>query len=163
MKASTYIAKNNEANFGKPIKSQIIGGTHITFELLTKKGNRFYMTRWPKGLPRHEDPPNTLRFPHGLMIFGEEPEQSAARLVKEQLGMTVDSCKIAYMDSYVDDKKHWHIELGFVVEVSGKPEIPKEADKIIDFTIKNIPEMTFYSRDEFLELLTECLPDLITS
>lgn len=163
MKASTYIAKNDEANFGEPIKSQIVGGTHITLELITKKGNRFYMTRWPKGLPRHEDPPNALRFPHGLMIFGENPEQSAARLVKEQLGMKVDNCKIAYMESYVDDANHWHIEVGFIVEVFGKPRVPKEAKEIIDFSIEDIPKMTFYSRAEFLELIGEYMPDLMTS
>ena len=59
MKISKYKARHGEANFGKPIVSQVVGGSHITFELITKKGKNFYMTRWPKGLPGHEDPPNT--------------------------------------------------------------------------------------------------------
>ncbi|MCH7663924.1 MAG: NUDIX hydrolase [Chloroflexi bacterium] len=163
MKASTYKAKDNEANFGEPIEDQIKGGTHITLELVTKKGDRFCMTKWPQGLPRHEDPPNALRFPHGLMIFGETPEESAARLVKDQLGMAVDNCKIAYMESYLDDMKHWHIELGFIVDVSGNPKIPRDAEEIVEFTAEKIPKMTFWSRADFLEFLDEHLPELIAS
>ena len=94
MKISKYRASKNEANFGKSIKSQISGGTHITFELITKKGNIFYMTRWPKGLPGHDDPPNTIRFPHGLIKFGESLRQCSERLVRNQLGMMVKKMEI---------------------------------------------------------------------
>ena len=153
MKSSNYRARNMEANFGKPIVTQVVGGTHITFELITKKGDTFYMTRWPNGLPGHNDPKDVLRFPHGLIQFGETLEECASRLVAEQLGMKVKHAKIAYWDSYVDDLNHWHIEPGCVVELSGQPRIPEAASEIVTFTIKNIPPMTFWQREEFLEIV----------
>ncbi len=161
MKISKYKARHGEANFGKPIVSQVVGGSHITFELITKKGKKFYMTRWPKGLPGHEDPPNTLRFPHGLIRFGETLEECAERLVKEQLGSSVKNVKIAYWDSYVDDFNHWHIEPGAIVELKGTLKVPKQASEIVSFDLAHVPEMTFWPKSDFLELAKEHMPELI--
>jgi len=157
---SKYKAVGGEANFGKPIATQISGGTHITFEFITKKGSKFYMTRWPNGLPRHDDPPNALRFPHGLICFGESLEQCAERLVREQLGMKAVRVRVAYWDSYVDKLNHWHIEPGCIVDVAGKPRVPKEASKVISFDLDHLPEMTFWPRKDFLEFVREHLGDL---
>ena len=44
MKASPYRASKGEANFGQPINTQVVGGTHITFELITRKGTQKTMT-----------------------------------------------------------------------------------------------------------------------
>lgn len=162
MKASKYSAKNNEANFGKPIVTQVTGGTHITFELITKKGNHFYMTRWPNGLPRHDDPPNALRFPHGLIQFGETMEECASRLVSDQLGMRVKNVEIAYLECYVDDFDHWHIEPGCIVELAGKPRVPNLASEIVSFRVDELPDMTFWTKSDFLELIEERLPELMS-
>ena len=162
MKVSNYKATDNEANFGRPITSQVIKGTHITFELVTKKGKKFYMTRWPRGLPRHDDPPDVLRFPHWLIRFGESLTECAARLVKDQLGMRVKRVKIAYLDSYLDKMNHWHIEPGCIVEVEGKPKIPKHASEIVSFDVHHIPEMSFWSKQDFMKLMREHLPGLLS-
>jgi len=161
MKASNYRARQNEANFGAPIVTQVVGGTHITFEMVTMRRGKFYMTRWPTGLPGHDDPPNVLRFPHGLIRFGESLEECAKRLVRDQLGMTVRSVRIAYWDSYVDKMNHWHIEPGCIVQVAGKPNIPKRAGEIISFDIFNLPEMTFWPRKDFHKLIRDQLPELL--
>jgi 8-oxo-dGTP pyrophosphatase MutT (NUDIX family) len=161
MKVSNYKALHNEANFGKPIVTQVSGGTHITFEMITVSNGTFYMTRWPKGLPGHDDPPNTLRFPHGLIRFGESLDQCAKRLVKEQLGMGVKSADIAYWDAHVDKTNHWHIEPGCIVHVTGKPKLPKVASEIVTFDVSDIPKMTFWSKDDFLELVSDQLPELL--
>lgn len=151
MRVSSYRATKGEANFGKPISRQVAGGTHVTFEMITKRGNIFYMTRWPQGLPGHADPKNVLRFPHGLIRFGESLEECARRLVSKQLGMRVKSVEILYWDSYVDGHNHWHVEPGCLVEVAGKPKIPEKASEIISFTIDELPVMTFWERAEFME------------
>lgn len=160
MKISGYRARHNEANFGKPIVTQIAGGSHITFEMITIRSRNFYMTRWPKGLPGHDDPPNVLRFPHGLIRFGESLEACAKRLVRQQLGMSVKSAKIAYFDSYVDDLNHWHIEPCCIVQVTGTPVVPRGASEVISFDIFNIPKMTFWSTQDFLDIIQEQLPEL---
>ena len=161
MKVSPYRASLGEANFGRPITTQVSGGSHITFELITKAQRTFYATRWPTGLPGHDDPPNTLRFPHGLIRVGESLEECSERLVGEQLGMRVADVKLLYWDSYMDDHGHWHVEPGALVEVKGKPALPKAASKIETFTSGSIPDLTFWSRSDFLELVQEHLPELL--
>ena len=151
MKISNYKATKGEANFGSPIKTQVTGGTHITFELITKKGKTFYMTRWPRGLPGHEDPPNALRFPHGLIRFGESLNKCAARLVRDQLGMKVKDVEILEWDSYVDKANHWHIEPCCIVEVKGTPKLPTRASEIVTFDIEHVPDMTFWLKSDFVE------------
>ena len=151
MSVSSYRAIDNEANFGKPITTQVAGGTHITFEMITHAGGRFFATRWPKGLPGHDDPPNTLRFPHGLIRFGESLEMCAARLVRGQLGMSVKGVEIAYWDSYVDKDGHWHIEPGCLVEVTGQHKVPRGASEIVTFTLENVPDLTFWTGDDLRE------------
>ena len=151
MKVSPYRATKGEANFGKPIMSQVEGGTHITFEMITKKGNIFYMTRWPEGLPGHNDPKNALRFPHGLIRFGESLKKCAQRMVREQLGMSVKEVQIIYWDSYVDKHNHWHVEPGCLVEGEGQAKVPKQAAEIVSFTIDELPNMTFWEASDFIE------------
>ena len=151
MPVSRYRATHNEANFGKPITTQVVGGAHLTFEMITHTGGRFFATRWPRGLPGHDDPPNTLRFPHGLIRFGESLEACAARLVRTQLGMSVKSVEIAYWDSYVDKDGHWHIEPGCLVEVTGQHKAPRGASKIVTFTLEDVPDLTFWTGDELRE------------
>lgn len=161
MKISSYRASADEANFGKPISTQRSGGSHITFELVTKRDQTFYVTRWPSGLPGHDDPPNTLRFPHGLIRFGESLEDCAGRLVQGQLGMRVTEVRMLYWDSYLDDHNHWHVEPGALVEVAGKPSLPKRASKIETFTVHDVLDLTFWPRSDFLDLVREHLPGLL--
>ena len=161
MKVSNYRALHNEANFGRPIVTQVSGGAHLTFEMITVQNGRFHMTRWPKGLPGHDDPPNVLRFPHGLIRFGESLQNCARRLVKDQLGMAVKQVEVAYWDSYLDDMNHWHIEPGCIAHVVGKPIVPTGAAEIITFDLSQIPEMTFWPRKDFLELVRDQLPHLL--
>ena len=160
MRVSLYRASAGEANFGKPIQTQVSGGSHITFELITKREQTFYATRWPSGLPGHDDPPNTLRFPHGLIRVGESLDECTERLVRAQLGMRVTDVRMLYWDSYVDDHDHWHIEPGALVEVAGEPQLPDAASKIETFTASTLPNLTFWSQAEFLEVVREHLPEL---
>jgi len=160
MKISHYRTHHNEANFGKPIAYQWPGGTHITFEMITVSQGKFFMTRWPKGLPGHDDPRDTLRFPHGLIRLGESLDQCARRLIKSQLGMKAVSVKIAYWDSYLDNHRHWHIEPGCIVHVAGRPKCPAAASEIVVFTLDTLPAMTYWPHRDFLEVVREHLPDL---
>lgn len=160
-KASNFQAQDNEANFGPPIRDELVGGAHITFECLTRQGEQFFMTRWPNGLPRHDDRSNVLRFPHGLIKFGETLEQCATRLVKQQLGMKATAVRVVDIDSYVDDADHWHIEPLCIVDVTGRPCVPEQAGEIISFTLKRLPRMTYWSHRDFLAVVREYLPDLL--
>lgn len=151
--ASNFKALNNEANFGPPISDEVVGGTHIAVELVTKNGDTFYATEWPQGLPRHDGGKRTIRFPHGLMIFGETIQDCARRLVSEQLGMEVRSVKVNDTETYVDEANHWHIEPICVVEIDGTARPPQEASRVISFTLEDPPDLSFWDIDELAQMM----------
>src|SRR5438552_9303747 len=124
--ASDFKPLPGEANFPPPIDKEVVGGVHIAPECITRQGEIFVMIVWPNGLWRHESH-RTIRFPHGLMMFGETIKESAERLVKTQLGMDVESVQVVHIDSYVDEKNHWHIEPWVIVDVIGTPKLPTQA------------------------------------
>ena len=150
--ASDFKPLPGEANFPPPIQEEVVGGVHIAPECITRAGDRFIMIEWPNGLPRHETN-RTVRFPHGLMRFGEAMEQCAQRLVKEQLGMKVKSVRVLYIDSYLDKMNHWHIEPGLLVEVGGDPKLPKEAGGVIYFRGYKLPKGSVWTIKEFKEVV----------
>src|SRR6185437_8226631 len=98
--ASEFQVLPGEANFPPAVTQELVGGVHIAPECITRAGTKFVMIEWPDGLPRHETG-RTVRFPHGLMRFGETMEECAARLVTDQLGMRVDEVRVLHIDSYV--------------------------------------------------------------
>jgi NUDIX domain len=148
--ASDFTPLQGEANFPPPIQQEVVGGCHIAPECITVSGGQFVMIEWPKGLPRH-DSNRTVRFPHGLIKFGETIEQCAARLVSEQLGMAVDSTKALYIYSYVDEAQHWHIEPLLLVRVSGNPRLPPEASRTILVSGDTLPTGAVWGADTFKE------------
>ncbi len=159
-KSSDYQPLSGEANFGPPIELEVKGGVHIAPEVIARNGSTFFMTRWPSGLPRHADPPNTLRFPHGLMMFGETIDEVTSRLVGDQLGMRVVAVRTLMIDSYVDDMQHWHIEPILLANVEGESVVPDSASEIIEFKLDSVPDMTFWSKEDFQTTLQKHAPDI---
>ncbi|MEX0690038.1 MAG: NUDIX domain-containing protein [Candidatus Paceibacterota bacterium] len=154
-KSSDFQPLENEANFPPSVDKEVVGGMHIAPECITRKNNQFVMVEWPNGLPRH-DSERTVRFPHGLMKFGETIEACAKRLVKKQIGAKLKSSRILYLDSYVDDNNHWHLEPWVLVELSGDFNLPKEAEKVHYFkNEKDLPEDSLWSREEFKSLIID--------
>ncbi len=154
--SSGYKAVNNEANFGKPIENEVVDGMHMAPEIISWDGKKFYAVHWFHGLPRH-DKLDAIRFPHGLMIWGESMMDCAKRLVKEQLGMAVKSVKILSVESYVDNEKHWHIEPEILAEVTGEPRKPAEDSEIVIFELNDTPEMAYWKSEDFKKFLKENL------
>ncbi|MBI1978747.1 MAG: hypothetical protein HYS62_01645 [Candidatus Aenigmarchaeota archaeon] len=154
--SSGYKAVNNEANFGKPIENEIVGGTHLAPEIITWDGEKFYAVHWFDGLPRH-DKLNAIRFPHGLIIWGETIFDCAKRLVEEQLRMNVKSAKVLTIESYVDKENHWHIEPEILAKVSGNPRKPVKNSEIIIFELENTPEMAYWKSKKFKKFISNHL------
>lgn len=152
--SSGYKAMKGEANFGRPIRDEIVGGAHIAPEIITRRGSRFYAVHWFHGLPRH-DRLNAIRFPHGLMLFGESVLDVSMRLVREQLGMKVESARVLTMESYVDKERHWHIEPEILAEAAGMPKKPANDSRVVSFALRDTPGMAFWKRTEFIKFMKE--------
>lgn len=112
------------------------------------------MAEWPNGLPRH-DSTRTVRFPHGLILYGETIEDCAARLVKDQLGMRVTSVRTLKIYSYMDDAPHWHIEPLLRVEVAGEPNLPSGVSRIVRHKNRTLPDGSVWGPGEFEQVFDE--------
>ena len=157
-----YNWKNKEANFGPPLREQISGGTHFTFEIILKKDNKYIALRRPNGIPEHELPPQAKDYPKGLLYFchnliryGESVENCVGRIVKDQAGVDVDDLKVLYIYSEVQKKDNqWAINPCVIAEVK---EIPKIADGVTEIAIfekNNIPEdFAWWTKEELNEFL----------
>lgn len=149
-----YYYTNKEANFGKPIKTEVPGGTHLTFEIVLRQSQKILALRRPEGL--HDGPKNALYFPHGLICFGETVDQCVERLVSEQAGMEVLGVKLYHLDSWIDEINHWHLALNVTAEVRGEPKIPKDVSEVVSFSADNIPEeMAWWTKDDLIKLFDD--------
>src|SRR5207302_1054683 len=107
-------------------------------------------------------PPNTLRFPHGLMLFGETVEECAQRLIGDQLGLELKEATVLSIDSYVDEQNHWHLEPLILAEVEGTPALPVKARQIVTFNITQQPGLTYWPDSSLRETLQQYAPDVLS-
>jgi hypothetical protein len=119
--ASDFQPLEGESNFGPTITREVVGGTHIAPHCITVKGGEYVLVDWAEGLPRHDKlGTRAVRFPHGLMLFGESFEDCAVRLIRDQLGMSLESMNVVHVYSIIDEMNHWHLEPILVTRVSGE-------------------------------------------
>ena len=164
--AFEYIFKNKEANFSKPLRKQVKGGTHITIEIILKKGNRYIGLR-RNSIPGHEAPPHIKKHPKGLLFFchnliryGESMERCVRRIVRAQAGVNVKEVKVVYIDSSVQSKDgQWAFTPHVIAEVSKIPKTGKygnEIKEVVLFNKNNIPnDFAWWDKKELKEFLDE--------
>jgi len=161
---SEYNWKNKEANFGPPISKQVDSGTHITIEIILKKGKRYIALRRPKGIPEHELPPQAKSYPkgflyfcHNLIRYGESIENCVKRIVKDQAGVSVKNIKVVYIDSSVQEKDNqWAITPHVIAEVKETPATNELVTEVFRFDKDNIPEdFAWWPEEELKEFLEE--------
>lgn len=165
-KSFEYYWKDKEANFGPPIEKGVHGGTHITLEIILKKGNQYIALR-RQSIPGHEPPPHIGKHPKGLLFFchnliryGETIEQCVKRIAKEQAGVNVKNFRVVDIDSIIQEKDgQWAFIPHIIAEVE---EIPKpgkygnEVNEVIIFDKQNIPEdFAWWTQKEVKEFLEE--------
>jgi len=154
-----YIWKNKEANFGKPLKYQVKGGTHFTFEIILKWNGRYIALR-RQSIPGHEAPSRAKKYPNGLLYFchnlirhGESVEQCVKRIVKSQTGVGVKSYKVVNIESSVQKKDgQWAIVPLVIAELARKPKtgvFGNRISEVVEFTKKNVPvDFAWWSKSE---------------
>jgi len=161
-----YVWKNKEANFGKPLKYQVGGGTHITFEIILKWNGKYIALR-RQSIPGHEAPSHASKYPSGLLYFchnliryGESIEQCIKRIVKSQTGIGVKSYKIVDIESSVQKKDNqWAIIPHVMAELSAKPKTGKFGNQITEvvvFTKNSVPnDFAWWSKSSVEHFLKE--------
>ena len=142
-----YNWQNNEANFGPPAPKQVDGGTHITFEIILKKGDKYIALRRPKGIPDHELSPQAKPHPEGLLYFchnlirrGESMEDCVQRIVKAQAGVSVKNIKLLTIFSEVQEKDNqWSFNPTVVAKIEEIPATNELITEVVEFEKNNIP------------------------
>ncbi len=61
--------------------------------------------------------------PDDQLINYEDPDESAKRILKEQLGITNCYVKISFVESFQGNDKSWHIIFHYKAEFENDPEI----------------------------------------
>jgi ADP-ribose pyrophosphatase YjhB (NUDIX family) len=152
MKKFKYYYTHKEANFGKPLKTEVPGGTHIVFEVVLWSGDsKLLALRRPEGL--HGAQKNGLYFVHGLIRFGESIEKCVSRLVAEQARMSVESIFYYSIDSWVDEKRHWHLAVNVIAKVKSQKRPPKDVSEIVEFSCEMLPkDMTWWTKKDLIDL-----------
>ena len=161
-----YFFKNKEANFSKPLKKQVKGGTHITCEIILKKDDKYIALR-RQSISGHESPPHIKNHPNGLLFFchnliryGESLDKCVRRIVKQQAGVNVKKSKVVYIDSSIQSKdKQWALTLHIIAELEKIPKPGKYGNKINEvvlFTKNNIPnDFAWWNKKELKQFLKE--------
>lgn len=157
-----YHWKNKEASFGPPIATGVPGGTHITFEIILKKGDTYVALRRPHGIPEHELPPGSqprgfLYFCHNLIRYGESVEQCVKRIVKDQAGVNVTKLKLVYMDSFVQEKDdQWAMIPHVIAEVDKIPLTTPLVPEVVVFDKNTVPDgFAWWKKEELQEFLEQ--------
>ena len=157
-----YNWKNKEANFGPPVPKQVGGGTHITFEILLKKGDQFIALRRPNGIPEHELPPQAKDYPNGLLYFchnliryGELVEDCIGRVVREQAGVAVKNYQIVDISSELQEKDgQWSFIPYVIAELETIPETNELVTEVVLFDENTIPDdFGWWTKEELAEFL----------
>ena len=159
-----YYYTKRETNFGKPIRTQVKGGTHITIEIILKKRNKYIGLRRPKGIPHHaiwrKFPKGALYFCHGLPQWGESIQQAVKRIVKQQAGVKAKSIKVVDIETGIRENKHYAIVPIVIAQIDRLPKPGKyagnEITEIVTFTKKTIPsDFDWWKKNELQQALQE--------
>ncbi len=162
-----YQWENKEASFGPPVKKQVDGGTHISFEILLRKNGKFIALRRPEAIPGHEmplhahkNPKGLLYFCHNLIRYGESAEECVKRIVKDQAGVSVKKITFVYLDSSVQEKDNqWAIIPCVVADIEKIPKPGRygnEVTEIVSFDKQTIPnDFGWWSQKDLKEFLKE--------
>lgn len=160
-----YIWKKKEANFGKPISTEVPGGTHIACENILKFNGKYVALRRPKAIPEHEIPPKVLKsgkphlyFVHGLLRWGETTKQYVKRVVRDQAEAGIKSFRVVDLIMGVyPDTKQWFIEPDLIVEIDSLPRpgfYGNEVTEVVTFDKSNVPDdFGWWTKEELKEFL----------
>lgn len=82
--------------------------------------------------------------PGGYVEWNESTEEAVAREVREELGLTVDSCKLIGVYSSPNRHPKQVINVAYLVTASGNPKVGDDALEYEWFSIDNLPtELAF--------------------
>lgn len=148
-----YYYTEREANFGKPLKTEVKGGAHLVFDVIPVIDDTVFALRLPEGL--HGDRKNALYFPHGLIRFGEDTKACADRLCLEYCGVHINETNLLWLSSWVDENEHWHMCLNVIAYLKEPPTQREFVSEIVKLTRNRIVDDFPWWNKQELEILLD--------
>jgi len=80
--------------------------------------------------------------PDDLVSFGEDPDEAAARILKEQLGIENAEVNIDNIESFTGQDKSWHIIFHYLCVTEPEPEpVISMGENVSEMKIFNVNEL----------------------
>lgn len=151
------IYHKKEANFGRVVKKEVRGGTHITLEIIVKIGKKYLAFRRVHGIEGHpqsqeEKSGRNIYFCHDLIRRGETIFEATSRIVKKQAGIRIIDCKVVFIDSIIKNNQ-WAI-IPYIM--ARTKEMPKSNNgmEVILFDKKSVPTgFAWWTEEEVKEFI----------
>ncbi len=80
--------------------------------------------------------------PDDYFADGEHPDDTAQRILKEQLGFERGSSVIDHFESFIGDDKSWHLVFHYKLYLDSQPELKlsNDIDKCEWFSVDSLPD-----------------------
>jgi ADP-ribose pyrophosphatase YjhB (NUDIX family) len=66
--------------------------------------------------------------PDDLLKFNEHPDDGIQRIIREQIGVDIDSPKLDHIESFTGGDKSWHMIFHYAAELNSMPEIKTDSN-----------------------------------
>ena len=133
-----------KAIFGRPINAAGPGGAHIGVNVVTLYKGKVAIFEKP-GIPGGQEL-GDLWFPWDYLEYGEAPEASAKRVLKQWGKCEPKEMKLVEVFSMVPPGEDWHLSFQYVAELKAPP---KNGDNIKNIKIiehAQLPRMVGWLR-----------------
>jgi len=80
--------------------------------------------------------------PDDLINFDEHPEDAVKRIIKDQLGIELDSIRLNHMESFIGGDKSWHLIFHYVSVLDKIPDVSPNDNiaKVEWFDMHSLPD-----------------------
>lgn len=141
MPKSTQVYGHGEANWGRPLRREAPGGSHLTFEIPLRWRDRFVALLLRRGV--HGGDPSKLYFPHDLIRVGETVPDAVGRIVAAACGAKVTGLDPLGLESWSGDDGRWHVCYTTVARIRSLPKPGGNVRAVVAFGADTLPATPF--------------------
>lgn len=132
---------HGEANWGRPARRELAGGSHLTLEIPLRHRDSLVALLLRRGV--HGGDPTKLYFPHDLIRVGETVPDAVARVVEEACGADVRRLTPVVLESWNGEQGHWHVCYTTIATVRRLPVPGGNVRAVVAFGRDAVPATPF--------------------
>ncbi|MFH0939728.1 MAG: hypothetical protein V1899_10705 [Planctomycetota bacterium] len=134
-----------KAIFGRPLNAPTSGGAHIGVNVVTRYKNKIVLFE-KLGLPGGGQELGDLWFPWDYLEYGEAPEASAKRVLKQWGKTEPKDMKLVEVFSMIPPGEDWQLFFQYVAELKAPPKNGENIKNIKIIELAQLPRMVGWLR-----------------